>query len=599
LSDLAADHPSPVGSAQREATAAHSAHRRSSDVDAEQVASLVATAVGGTLIAYTAWGFAAPWHIGIWLLGLCIIAFVRYSFAQHIQRKPPANPSHAFNTHLLSTLAVGATIGSAALIFADLPPLRQALLTLILMCWSAVAVFATAAHVRAFQAYTIPMLAPLALVWALGLSLDGVMIAAVLGIFCIVLTVLARDNGRMARSALEIRHDNARLIDELAREQQEAALARAAASSAERAKSRFLTAAGHDLRQPLHALSLYSAAMQLRPLEGDAGHLARNINDAVVSLSGLVDSLLDVSRLDAGAVQPKFQRIDLTPFLAQIDIDLRPSARNRGLEFHVSIDRAEIESDPALLERLIRNLVDNAIKHTAHGSVTLAAAASEREVCISVCDTGPGIAAEERERIFEEFYQIGNPERDRAHGLGVGLAIVRRLATLLNVQIELQSTLGQGSIFTVRLPRAAARNEPEPSAPMLPPRDARPLAGVDILVIDDEPAVRDGMRTLLDSWGCHTLACGGLTEARQALSEQPFDVDVIVADLRLRQHENGIDTVRELRRSLGQVPALLVSGETSLERLREVQLSGLPLLPKPVSAARLQEALLAVLGGKQ
>ena len=362
------------------------------------------------------------------------------------------------------------------------------------------------------------------------------------------------------------------------------------------ARSRFFAAASHDLRQPLHTLSLYSAALKLHAPDGATGEIASHINKALASLSALVDSLLDISKLDAGAVQPELQNVRLRTLSERIEADYRPLANGKGLEFHVAAPDILIETDPVLLERLVRNLVDNAFKYTAAGNVTLAAEPDRSRVRISVRDTGPGIPVDERERIFEEFYQIGNPERDRVQGLGLGLAIVQRLAHLLGLELTLESEPGRGSIFAVTVPLATERR----AAPRVPgaPDAARPsvLDGARVLVIDDEPDVRAGMRALLEQLGCRVAVCSGYADAERLIDLDGLeDVHVIVSDFRLRQHESGIDTVRRLRARLGPVPALLVSGDTAPERLREAQSSGLPLLHKPVSADKLLEAMLAAL----
>jgi len=362
------------------------------------------------------------------------------------------------------------------------------------------------------------------------------------------------------------------------------------------ARSRFLAAASHDLRQPLHTLSLYSAALKLHASDGATGEIATHINKALASLSALVDSLLDISKLDAGAVQPEPQSVSLKTLVERIEADYRPLANGKGLEFHIAAADVLVETDPVLLERLVRNLVDNAFKYTATGNVTLAAEPDEEVVRISVRDTGPGIPLPERERIFEEFYQIGNPERDRVQGLGLGLAIVQRISQLLGLQLELESEPGRGSIFTVTVPLAMERRAAS-RAPAVPAAAAaRLLDGARVLVIDDEPEVRAGMRTLLEQLGCRVAACSGYADAERLIELDGLeDVHVIVSDFRLRQHESGIDTVRRLRARLGNVPALLVSGDTAPERLREAQSSGLPLLHKPVSADKLMEAMLAAL----
>jgi len=248
------------------------------------------------------------------------------------------------------------------------------------------------------------------------------------------------------------------------------------------------------------------------------------------------------------------------------------------------------------LKQILLNLVGNALKFTADGGVSISAATHNGSVWFAVRDTGPGIAEAERERIFEEFYQVGNPERDRAEGLGLGLAIVRRLAHLLGLNVELKSELGRGSTFSATLPLApAGRSVMHAPAAVPTPLNGGALEGAQVLVIEDEAAGRIGMRSLLEMWGCRVAACGGGDEAERLLDEHSLGVDLIVADFRLRQNENGIDTVRRLRARLGEVPALLVSGDTAPERLREAQASGLPLLHKPVSAEKLKESMLAAL----
>jgi signal transduction histidine kinase/CheY-like chemotaxis protein len=391
-----------------------------------------------------------------------------------------------------------------------------------------------------------------------------------------------------AQSGLAI--DNARLFRETEAKSRQLELASLA-------RSRFLAAASHDLRQPLHTLSLYSAALKLNAPDGTTGDIARHIYKALASLSALVDSLLDISKLDAGAVQPDLQNVSLKPLIERIEADYRPLANGKGLEFHVTADDdIELQTDPVLFERLMRNLVDNAFKYTATGNVTLGAEVDGSKARIIVRDTGPGIPPAERERIFEEFYQIGNPERDRVQGLGLGLAIVQRIAQLLGLEIRLESEPGRGSIFTVTAPlateeRAAQRPPAAPDA-----ADPRVLIGARVLVIDDEPDVRAGMRELLEHLGCRVAICSGYADAERLIDQDGLeDVHLIVSDFRLRQHESGIETVRRLRARLGDVPALLVSGDTAPERLREAQSSGLPLLHKPVPVEKLMKAMLAAL----
>jgi len=595
----------PAGAEMDDDTGRRQAHLRQQQLKllcSQATRSPFAVIVAVLFVAFAVWEFVPAWKVIAWAAVLLAFPIGRGLYSARVLRNPPADAAAGLRFHMVSTFTGGIVVGLAALLFFDaLPDERRAFLTMILVCWAAAGVSAMAAYARVYYAYVAPIVLQIALAWAAaGSSIDTGerFLAAALILFAgVILSFFARDSERVLRESFEIRYENERLIAALERERQEVALARDKAEAANRAKSRFLAAASHDLRQPLHALSLYSAALSLQAAEGDAGAIGRSIDQAVQSLSALVDSLLDISKLDAGAIVPQLQRVNVRDLVDRIEATFRSVAQGKGVEFRVSSIDADVETDPVLVERILRNLVDNAMKYTARGSVTLSAESVGPDVRFAVRDTGPGIAPQERERIFEEFYQIGNPERDRAHGLGLGLAIVRRLARLLSTRIELESDPGKGAEFAIRMPRS--QRDPERARAAAEAADAFPeaaLAGTHVLVIDDEPSIRVGMRTLLEAWGCHVTVASGRAEAEQLVEQHGLGFDVIVADFRLRQHENGIDTVRHLRERMGEdVAALLISGDTAPERLREAHESGLPLLHKPVSAEKLQEALLEAL----
>ena len=552
-------------------------------------------------VVLVVWGSAAPAKVLAWAAVLLAFPIGRGLYSRQVLRNFPADPTAGLRFHTLSAFTGGIVVGMAApLFFAALTDVRRAVLTMILVTWAATGVSAMAAFSRAYYAYVTPIVLQIAAAWALldfgaasDFSRGERLLAATLILFGgLIVSFFARDSERVLSESFRIRYDNERLIAELERERQSAALARDAAEAASRAKSRFLAAASHDLRQPLHALSLFSGALMLRAPDGVVGEIGRNINTAALSLSALVDSLLDISKLDAGTITPHIERIALRRVLERIEADYGSVADGKQLDFRMRAIDADIDTDPVLLERILRNLVDNAVKYTARGSVLVAAEEDGKAIRLLVRDTGRGIAAEEREHIFEEFYQIGNPERDRSQGLGLGLAIVRRLARLLGTQVEVSSEPGRGSTFSFRLPRAGRSAIDAPATAVRRGHPEQALAGIDVLVVDDEPAVRVGMRTLLEAWGCRVTVAGGRSEAEQLLDEHELRFDVLIADFRLRQHENGIDTVQRLRERIGrEVPALLITGDTAPERLREAQESGLPLLHKPVAPDKLREAM--------
>lgn len=499
------------------------------------------------------------------------------------------NPRRWIKLLFASTWISGIITGSAPfLFFPALEPIEQMFLTMIICCMVTGATASLGAHLVLYASYAGIFMVQLILAWLITGNAHASFVAILLLLYGLIMIGFAANFSREVMTGVTIRFENQELMSQLV-------AARREAEAANAAKSQFLAAASHDLRQPLHALSLYSAALKLRSTDPASAEIAARINEALESTTALVDSLLDISKLDAGAVRPESRRVSVKALIERIHADYLPIASEKGLSFRASPEDVHVESDPALLEQVLRNLVDNAFKYTSVGGVTLYAKPEEHTVRIAVEDTGPGIHESERERIFQEFYQVGNPERDRTQGLGLGLAIVRRLTRLLGIELHLESVPGRGSTFAVTIPRAAG----EPVAPkaLAQPADARErtLAGARVLVIDDEPSVRAGMLTLLESWGCRVRACGGYDEVQQQLDDDASGFDLIIADFRLRQNENGIETVRRLRARLGPVPALIISGDTAPERLREAKDSGLPFLHKPVAVDMLRQRILDLL----
>ena len=396
-----------------------------------------------------------------------------------------------------------------------------------------------------------------------------------------------RSNVELERRVSE---KSAALALQLARTQE----ARDAAQSADRAKSRFLAAASHDLRQPLHALGLFAAQLPAHVRDADGGELADRIRASVDSLESLLSALLDISKLDAGAIEPRPQPVALDALFARLASDFAPIALERGLKLAIVPTRRVVRSDPVLLERILRNLVDNALKHTLAGGVVVGARPRGGAVAIEVHDSGPGIAATERERVFEEFYQIANPERDRTRGLGLGLAIVRRLAGLLGHRVEVDSQPGRGSVFRIVAQRDTATRATRPVAVEA---TAGSLAGRRILVVDDEADVRVGTTSLLASWGSDCVAAASVDEALARTGTRA--PDAMIVDWRLAAGATGLDAIERLRAAFGvAIPALIVSGASAPDDLARIKASGMPLLHKPVAPAKLRSAIAFLLGAR-
>lgn len=366
--------------------------------------------------------------------------------------------------------------------------------------------------------------------------------------------------------------------------------ARAGAESANLAKSRFLAAASHDLRQPLHALGLFASALDERVKDPGNRELIGRINQSIAALESLFSEVLDVSRLDAGAVSANPQPVPLQPLFDRIANDLSSAAEEKNLALRFVPTARVVQSDPVLLERILRNLVANAIRYTESGGILVGVRRRSDCLALEVRDAGIGIAREHQARVFDEFYQVGNIERDRRQGLGLGLSIVKRLCDLLGHGITLASRPGHGTTFRIGLEAAAALPHDE-AAPMAPFVQAS-LHGAHIVVIDDERDVRDSMAALLRTWDCKAFAFPTAAVARDFLQFGSLRPSLIVVDYRLRAGTTGIEAANDLRDAFGSdIPVLIISGESSAEELARIAESGYPLLHKPVSPAKLRSLL--------
>ena len=365
------------------------------------------------------------------------------------------------------------------------------------------------------------------------------------------------------------------------------------AEAASESKTRFFAAASHDLRQPLHALSINATTLDLvarRSADPLLKELSQGIGSALRQSRGLLDGLLDISRLDAHAVQTHLAPHDVAAVLDAVREEYAALAAQRGLSLEVDTGGRDAAlwalTDADQLLRILANLVDNAIKFTSEGGVLLwARRAAPGCVLIRVSDTGPGIAEAERERVFEEFYQVGNPSRDRSQGLGLGLAIVKRTAALLQIELNLICTPGSGTTFELSLPAAASGIASSPS-PVNELNIGKPLA---VLLVDDEPDVRTSLCTYLRQIGWTAKGVASGDEAEQAIAEG-FRADVLVVDFRLRD-ETGRDVIERLRERNQVLPVVIVTGDTSPQRLRELAGLAAGVLHKPIDGERLARAL--------
>ena len=365
-------------------------------------------------------------------------------------------------------------------------------------------------------------------------------------------------------------------------------VAREKAERANLAKSKFLAAASHDLRQPLQAMGLFLSTLKFTATDDESRTVIENLDDCLMATNDLLNALLDVSRLDAGILQPSFSAVPVAVLIDELEVEYCGRAREKGIELRTVACSAAVRSDPTLLERILRNLVSNAVRHTDAGRVLVGCRRRRDAMEIQVWDTGKGIPEEAIDKVFEEFYQIGNPERDRRQGLGLGLSIVRRVADLLGHSIKVSSVLNKGTMFSVTVPRERAA---VPSDQESVSHEGQ-LAGALIMVIDDDPVQLEAIHGLFTHWGCQTLVAKSAEEAGALLSASKEIPDLILSDYRLGGGLVGAEAIRHLQRQLGfKVPGVILTGDTEPSRLREARKSGFELVHKPIVADQLMAIL--------
>jgi len=402
------------------------------------------------------------------------------------------------------------------------------------------------------------------------------------------LAVLARDIDRLA----ERLQSNRRISEERVREATAVALQRMAeAEQAALSRARFLAAASHDLRQPLHAMGLFIDGLLPGASPAQRPAVLR-LQESTEFMGVLLDDLLEISRLDAQVLTPAITKVPLSALFDHLDAQHAATATETRVRLRWSDRGLAVRSDAALLQRIVGNLVANALRHAPAGGTVLVAARRSRKdgdnVRIEVRDNGVGIAPIHQGRIFEEFYQVANTERDRRRGFGLGLAICARIATLLGTCITVRSALQAGSTFALTLPAAHA-NEATTPEPL--PVALTPLAGLHCMVIDDDPVILDGSRTLLEQWGCEVECVSTGAEAIARLGTGDLHFDAVLCDLQLAGDDDGMDVITAAKRLQPDALAVLVSGATGPEVLQRLRHGGVTLLTKPVAPAKLRALL--------
>ena len=397
--------------------------------------------------------------------------------------------------------------------------------------------------------------------------------------------ILSREDelGRMGRSFNRLKKD-------LWEQGEGLQNAKSDAERANKAKSVFLASASHDLRQPLNAMQMYIAALQSKVKDKEILRIIEDINSVSISTARLLNALLDVSELEVGAIKPRHEIFSVNNILISIFQSFLPLAKDKELDFRIVPSSLYVESDPALLERILGNFMSNAIRYTDKGSVLIGCRRKGSEVSIEVWDTGCGISDDQMSLIYEDFYQVENKERDRGKGLGLGLALAKRLSDSLDHKIDSKSSLGRGSCFSVRVDLAENKADTNQDEIFM---NIMNLSGINILLIEDDIDVLKATKQLLESWGCNVKTARNKDEVMNLIKEDPYkNPDIILADNRLPGDASGIDITYLIQEKLQtSIPCVIMTGDVERSHVQGIIDQGFPVLLKPIQPAKFRAML--------
>jgi signal transduction histidine kinase len=521
-----------------------------------------------------------------------LVLYARYRKHGFVQR----NVRRATVMWLIGAGVTGAVWGATALLFfISGHHIYQAVLTVLVFGITVSAIPLIGSYIPSFYLFVFPALLPFIARNVFEGTAPHLVLSLIEAAVMVAFASFAHNYNRMLIESLRNRVEKQALADRLAAQNVDLEQARVAAEQANRSKTQFFAAASHDLRQPLHAMGLFAAALAQKVRDPEVTGVISSINASVQALEALFNELLDLSKIDAGAIKPDLTHFALEEVFARLRSEFAVEAAAKGLRFAVSGGQYVVSSDPVLLERIIRNLVSNAIRYTPAGEVAVTAAAADGVVRIEVRDTGIGIREADQPRIFDEFLQLANPGRTSKKGLGLGLSIVQRLCGLLGYVVRLTSEYGKGSVFGFDVPPGATRVERGDAVDAAVPVPGD-LGGKLIVVIDDEAAIAEGMQVLLSEWGADVLGSATGDDVVAAVHQAGRIPDLLIVDHRLGTGENGIDVAQRIRQALDpEIPAILVTGSITPDLAEQARAAGLGFMLKPVTATALRERIDAAL----
>lgn len=588
-----------VGPATRAMLDDQASAERVADIYAYLPITTVAMVVGVMVTVSQFWSLVPRAGILMWLGALGLLGIVRSVMYRGFKRRPSNDREallHWYQVWRAATLAAGCLWGLAAWFFYPYAGATEKLiliLTIYSYCMAGMQILSP--QHNTFYEFCALCLTPLVVRVALPGGATNLLLAAYLLVIFGSTILLARFYRKNNEGLVQIKVRLDQLTAQLRAEKAAAEKARQEAEVANRAKTQFFAAASHDLRQPLHAMGLFAEALRQRSHDEEVTQLVASINGSVDALEGLFSELLDITRIDTGGVDVTPEHFNVGDIFRKLRLHFEPVAFEKGLALRFRGGQHNLHADPVLVERILRNLVSNAIRYTNDGTVLVSCRRRNGQLLLQVWDTGVGIREREQEHVFEEFYQVPYHETlspQQRKGLGLGLAIVKRLAGLMQAPLSLDSVAGRGSVFSLTLPPGKAPRVRGPS-------DVRSVSPIGltldrrfIVVVEDEPSVRGGLEVLLRGWGARVAAFETAQEScAWALGADPASdrPDLLIVDYRLERGHTGIEVIQALRARFGKaMPAIMVTGSTMTEHDAEAAEHDFHLLIKPVVPNKLR-----------
>jgi two-component system, sensor histidine kinase len=567
--------------------------------------SLAGNLIGAVVIVLLYAGFAPAITLWLWCGVFAVVWVYRAWIAARfktIQLRADTDFPRWRRLWNAGVLASGALWGAAVWLFYGTGGSIQQIgliITVYSYCVASVPVLAD--QRRAFLSFLLLCFAPTIARIASEGSIYSYELAGVLLLAMAMTALLGRNYRQAMDRVIELKLRTEHLLEQLRKEKAAADLARQEAEVANRAKTQFFAAASHDLRQPLHAVGLFAEALRNKSRDEEVIQLVNSINSSVDALEGLFSELLDITKIDTGAVEVSPQHFKLKDLFGRLRLHYEPTAFEKGLILKFRGEQHHAFADPVLVDRILRNLISNAIRYTEDGGVLVSCRPRGDRLLVQVWDSGIGIQHAEQERIFEEFYQVQADRPLPAHhrkGLGLGLSIVRRLADLMGAPLTLKSRPGHGTVFALELPLGKAQRGPEPLPGRVPL--GLTLERKLIAVVEDEPAVRDGLEVLLKGWGATVAAFDTVEGCRQWAEQavqQGQQPDLAIVDYRIDHQHTGIDAIQAMRKAFGPaLPAIVVTGSTTAGLEEEAHRHDFHLLIKPVVPNKLRAMIAFKLG---